>query len=115
MMACLVSLEQTDWTSGSADIGMSGGTDERGTFSYRVSLMVVYTVKQSLDGHWSVRRMGSVLFGELQLAAAIRLARTIARDEHDRSRRSVSVEMHDATSVIRLGSYQQETARSATA
>lgn len=77
--------------------------------------MIVYTVKQSQDGHWSVRRMGSVLFGDLQLAAAIRLARTIARDEYHRSRRSVSVEMHDAASVIRLGSYQQDDACSATA
>lgn len=77
--------------------------------------MIVYTVKQSQDGYWSIRRMGSTLFSDLQLAAAIRLARTIARDEHHRSRRSVSVEMHDATSVIRLGSYQQADARSATA
>ena len=42
--------------------------------------MVVYTVKQSQDGCWSIRRMGSALFSDLQLAAAIRLARTIARE-----------------------------------
>jgi hypothetical protein len=77
--------------------------------------MIVYTVKQSQDGHWSIRRMGSTLFGDLQLAAAIRLARTIARDEHHRSQRPVSVEMHDAASVIRLGNYQQEDGHSATA
>jgi hypothetical protein len=75
-----------------------------------VPRMVVYTVKQSQDGCWSVRRMGSALFSDLQLAAAIRLARTIARDEHHRSSRPVSVEMHDAASVIRLGNYQQQEA-----
>ncbi len=69
--------------------------------------MVLYTVKQDAMGLWSVRRMGLALFSDLKLAAAIELARSVARDEHVRSAKSVSVEFHDVSSVIRLGSYER--------
>jgi hypothetical protein len=67
--------------------------------------MVLYTVKQDVSGSWSIRRMGLALFSDLELAAAIELARTVARDEHKRSSRPITVEFQDVSSVIRLGSF----------
>jgi hypothetical protein len=76
--------------------------------------MVLYTIQQTSTGPWTVRRMGSALFNDLQLAAAIRLARTVARDEFVRSQRAVRIEMHDAAHVISLGNFDQECSRVAT-
>lgn len=47
--------------------------------------------------------MGVTLFSDLQMSTAVRLARTVARDEHARSRRPVRVELHDAGDVLSLG------------
>lgn len=72
--------------------------------------MVVYTVKQIQGGQWAICRMGFALFKDMQLGPAIELARTVARDEYTRSRRPVSIEMHDANAVIPLGSYDRANA-----
>jgi hypothetical protein len=69
--------------------------------------MVLYTVKQDTGGLWSIRRMGLALFSDLRLAAAIELARSVARDEHERSNRGTTVEFHDVSSVIRVGNFEQ--------
>ncbi|WP_114241124.1 hypothetical protein [Dyella sp. C9] len=67
--------------------------------------MVTYSLKQSADGRWSVCRSGFTLFSGLHLEPAIRLAREVARDEHLRSRRAVSVEMPGTDSSIRLAHF----------
>jgi hypothetical protein len=67
--------------------------------------MVIYSLKQSSDGQWNVCRSGASLFSDLQLSAAIRLAREVARDEHLRFGRSVCVEMPGTESTIRLAQF----------
>ncbi|WP_199097087.1 hypothetical protein [Dyella sp. ASV21] len=67
--------------------------------------MVTYSLKQSVDGLWSLCRAEASLFHGLQLSAAIRLAREVARDEHFRSGRVVRVEMPGTGSSIRLAHY----------
>jgi hypothetical protein len=67
--------------------------------------MVIYSLKQSPDGDWSIRRDSATLFSELRLGPAIQLAREAARDEHNRSGRSTCVEMPGPNSTIRLAQY----------
>ena len=67
--------------------------------------MVTYSLKQSQDGSWCVCRLGFSLFSELRLGSAIKLAREVARDEHQRSGRSVCVEMPGTDRSIRLAQY----------
>lgn len=67
--------------------------------------MIVYSLKQSPEGHWSVCRAGFSLFSGLRLGPAISLAREVARDEHVRSGRVVCVEMPGVESSIRLAQY----------
>ena len=70
--------------------------------------MVVYTLKQADDGEWSICRMGSALFTQMQLGLAIKLARQAARDEHRRSGQPTCVEMRGLGSPIRLGYFDQD-------
>jgi hypothetical protein len=77
--------------------------------------MVLYTIKQNPAGPWSIQRMGSSLFDDLQLAAAIRLARAVARDEHLRNGLAIRVELHDAAHVILLGNFDPNCSRSVAA
>ena len=72
--------------------------------------MVTYSLKQSNEGHWSVWRSGLSLFGDLRLAAAIKLAREVARDEHLRSGCAVCVEMPGPASSIRLVKFSRAAA-----
>jgi hypothetical protein len=67
--------------------------------------MVIYSLKQSPDGDWSIRRESATLFSQLRLGPAIQLAREAARDEHNRSGRSTCVEMPGPASTIRLAQY----------
>lgn len=67
--------------------------------------MIVYSLKQSPEGQWSVCRSGFSLFSDLRLGPAINLAREVARDEHVRSGRAVCVEMPGLESSIRLAQY----------
>lgn len=67
--------------------------------------MVIYSLRQSLDGDWSIRRESATLFSQLRLGPAIQLAREAARDEHNRSGRSTCVEMPGPASTIRLAQY----------
>lgn len=76
-------------------------------FPTKVALMIVYSLKQSPEGHWSVCRSGFSLFSNLRLGAAISLAREVARDEHIRSGRRVCVEMPGVESNIRLAQYSR--------
>lgn len=70
--------------------------------------MVIYSIRQSEDNDWSVCRAGTALLSQLRLAAAIQLAREIARDEHVRSGRSTCVEMPGPISTIRLAQYAHQ-------
>jgi hypothetical protein len=67
--------------------------------------MVIYSLRQSPDGDWSIRRDSATLFSQLRLGPAIQLAREAARDEHTRSGRSTCVEMPGPNSTIRLAQY----------
>lgn len=67
--------------------------------------MVIYSLRQSDDGHWRICRADTALFSHLRLGPAIQLAREVARDEHQRTGRSVCVEMPGPISTIRLAQY----------
>ena len=67
--------------------------------------MVTYSLKQDLNGDWTICRERAALFRQMRLGPAIKLAREAARDEHLRSGRSTRVEMPGPTSVIRLAQY----------
>lgn len=67
--------------------------------------MVTISLKQSNADTWAVRRCQITLFSDLKLGPAINLAREIARDEHQRMRREVCVEMPGPTSTIVLAHY----------
>lgn len=54
---------------------------------------------------WSVCRRDAELFSQLPLQQAIELARTVARDEHRRSRRPVRVEMAAARGQVVLARF----------
>lgn len=54
---------------------------------------------------WSVCRRDAALFSQLPLRQAIELARTVARDEHRRSRRPVRVEMTGARGHVVLARF----------
>ncbi|HET6552242.1 MAG TPA: hypothetical protein VFG49_01780 [Dyella sp.] len=71
--------------------------------------MVTYSLKQSAEGQWNVCRSGSLLFSQLQLSAAIKLAREVAREEYLRSGHPVCVEMPGPESTIRLARFDQPT------
>lgn len=67
--------------------------------------MLIISLKPSETGSWKVCRARIALFGDLSLAAAIKLARELARDEHKRSNCSICVEMPGPVSVIVLARY----------
>ncbi|KRE90804.1 hypothetical protein ASG87_01320 [Frateuria sp. Soil773] len=68
-------------------------------------MKIVFSLKECAGGQWSVCRGSITLFSQLRLGPAIRLAREVARDEHLRSGRSVSVELPGPTSAIELANY----------
>jgi hypothetical protein len=72
------------------------------------ALMVIISLKLSMAGGWKICRSHIALFSDLQLGAAIKLARDVARDEHQRSGRSVRVEMPGLTSTIVLARYTDD-------
>lgn len=59
-------------------------------------------------GAWSICRDSVVLYGQLRLGPAIRLARQLARDEHGRTGRDVSVVLTGLQDGIRLARYGTE-------
>jgi hypothetical protein len=67
--------------------------------------MVTISLRQAVAGDWCVRRGQITLFSNLQLGAAIKLAREMARDEHERLGHRVRVEMPGPSSVIVLAYY----------
>ena len=74
--------------------------------------MVTISLEQSAAGDWRVRRWRITLFSDLQLGAAIKLAREMARDEHQRLRRQVQVEMPGSVSTIELAQYADDESKS---
>lgn len=67
--------------------------------------MVIYMVKETAAGHWSVCRLNLALFKGLGMTDAIKLARELARDEYLRSGRETLVEMPGPHTVVRLARY----------
>ena len=74
--------------------------------------MVTISLKESAAGDWRVCRGQITLFSDLQLGAAIKLAREMARDEHQRLGRRVRVEMPGPISTIVLARYANDEAES---
>jgi hypothetical protein len=72
--------------------------------------MVTISLRQSAAGGWHVCRCHITLFSDLQLGPAIKLAREMARDEHQRLRRQICVEMPGPVSTIVLARYADEDA-----
>ncbi|MBQ4853758.1 hypothetical protein IMW82_03570 [Rhodanobacter sp. B2A1Ga4] len=67
--------------------------------------MVTISLKQATTGDWCICRGRITLFSNLQLGVAIKLAREMARDEHQRLGRQVLVEMPGPTSAVVLARY----------
>lgn len=67
--------------------------------------MVTISLKPSAGAGWCVCRRQVTLFRDLQLGVAIKLAREMARDEHQRLGRLVHVEMPGPISSIVLARY----------
>jgi hypothetical protein len=64
------------------------------------------TISLRCSGYgWSVCRHDAALFSQLPLRQAIELARTVARDEHRRSRQPVRVEMAGARGHVVLARF----------
>ncbi|GAA0888752.1 hypothetical protein [Rhodanobacter soli] len=70
--------------------------------------MVAISLEQSATGNWRVCRCRITLFNDLQLEAAIKLAREMARDEHQRLGQQVRVEMPGSLSTIVLAQYADD-------
>ncbi|WP_049621670.1 hypothetical protein [Frateuria defendens] len=68
-------------------------------------MKVVYSLREETDGAWSICRGPVVLFRQLRLGPAIKLARELARDEHRRSSRDTAVELPGPHSAIELARY----------
>lgn len=81
---------------------MTGATSLAG-----VPGVIIYTVKQSESGLWSVSYMGIVLEDGLHLGPAIKRARDAARAEHLDSGLTTRVEMHGAGATVPLANYQK--------
>lgn len=62
---------------------------------------VTISIEEGCSGEWSICRESEALFQKLRLGPAIKLAREVARDEHQRSGRAVSVKLPgpDATTI----------------
>jgi hypothetical protein len=68
--------------------------------------MVTFELKPSAKGYWNVYRSRVMLFSDMKLAPAIRLAKEMARDEHLRSGHQICVEIPGPISTITLGRYE---------
>lgn len=67
--------------------------------------MLTISVRRSGAGGWSVCRRSAALFSNLTLEQAIRLARVVARDEHQRLHRPICVDMPGNHNPIVLARY----------
>jgi len=66
----------------------------------------VLTITLRCSGYgWSVCRRDAALFSQLPLQQAIELARVVARDEHQRSRQPIHVEMTGTRSHVVLARF----------
>lgn len=68
-------------------------------------MAVVLTIKESSHGLWCICGGPDVLFDRLDFADAIRLSRSLARQEHASSGSATSVEMACNESSIPLVNY----------
>jgi len=70
--------------------------------------MVTISLGQSATGDWRVCRCRIALFSDLQLGAAIKIAREMARDEHQRLGRRARVEMPGPISTVALARHTDD-------
>lgn len=71
-------------------------------------MSVVYSIRMSRNTQWYVTLNQWVLYSQLKLAPAIKLARQLARDEHAASGRTVFVELTGDNLSILLAHYPSE-------
>lgn len=69
--------------------------------------MLTISLKPSACGDWIVCHEGMALFGDLPLEQAIKLARVVASDEHQRVRGPTCVDMPGTQGQIVLARYSQ--------
>lgn len=67
--------------------------------------MMRVLIAPTASGLWNICRSNTILFRDLPLAAAIKLARQLAREEHACSDRDIVVEMQCAGAPILLAHY----------
>lgn len=72
------------------------------SLSGSTSMRVVLMIRESRHGLWCICSGEAVLYDGLRFAHAIRLARGLAREEHDSSGRACSVQMTCAEFTITL-------------
>ena len=70
--------------------------------------MVAVSLEQSAAGNWRVCRCRITWFNDLRLGAANKLAREMARDEHQRLGCQVRVKMPGSISMIVLARYADD-------
>lgn len=71
--------------------------------------MVLVSLVPATSDLWDIRRGRVVIFRDLALGAAIKLARELARDEHLRSGREIRVEMPGVDGAICLALHAGKT------
>ena len=69
--------------------------------------MLTISLKPSASGHWIVCQEGMALFSDLPLGHAIKLAKVLASDEHQRLRGPTCVAMPGTQGQIVLARYTQ--------
>lgn len=69
---------------------------------------IVISLVECDGGMWSICRDSVALCGEMRLGPAITLARRLARDEHNRTGRGVSVMLAGPPDGVRLAYYTPE-------
>lgn len=86
---------------------------EREPFTMEGCLMgVLFAIQEDDAGMWCVRRGQLCLSSGLTLAQAIKEARKLARDHHERTGMTASVDLVSAEGSTRLGHYARPSAES---
>jgi hypothetical protein len=68
-------------------------------------MSVVFSIKEGDDGLWCIYRGAERLFSHLNLAVAIKQARTLGRDTHATTGMNVSVEISSPEFTTTLAQY----------
>lgn len=94
---------------------MSGGTDDRGSFlSWATRMRFLYSVEESAAG-WCVRQGSTNLAEGLTLAQAIKHARQLGREHHERTGFAVTVELVIPEKALLLAQYASRPGEAAVA